>query len=61
MPAAIAVFSAARDCGKGRRTLRHAATGIVVDDVAIGAPLASELRAFGNVGTGVGGNKPKHQ
>ena len=42
--------SAARDRLERGRTLRHGARWVGTDHVAIGAPLASDLRALGTVG-----------
>ena len=48
----VGCHPAARDHGKARRTLWNGAGGIAVDDMAIGAPLPRELRAFLDVGPG---------
>jgi hypothetical protein len=48
----VGYHPAARDHGEARRTLRNGAGGIAVDDMAIGAPLPRELRAFLDVGPG---------
>jgi len=53
-------FAATRYRGKARRTLGYGTVGLAVDDVAIGAPLARELRALLDVGPdGVRGNQGK--
>ena len=48
----VRTHPAARDCCKAGRTLRNSAGWIRVNHVAIGAPLASDLCALGNVGKG---------